>query len=136
MAPIRIIANTLGDHGELTVSPLHRILVRNAAAELLYGTHELLVAARDLVDDKNIKRIEGGSVEYIHILFDDHQVVWSSGLESESFLPGPQTTHCFEAEMIAEIASIFPELDPTTGDGYGPAARPALKSFEARLLVA
>ena len=75
-------------------------------------------------------------VEYVHLLFDDHQVIWSKGLETESFLPGPQTTHCFEQETVDEIRNIFPELDPSTGAGYGPAARPALKRFEAKLLVA
>ena len=136
MAPVRIAEGTFGDHAALTVSPLHRVLVQNAQAELLFGTHEVLVAARDLVDGKHVTKLEGGQVEYVHLLFDRHQVIWSDGLLSESFLPGPQTTHCFDAERIAEICTIFPELDPKTGTGYGPAARPALKSFEARLLVA
>lgn len=136
MAPVRIAAGTFGDHDALTVSPLHRVLVQNAQAELLFGTHEVLVAARDLVDGKRVQRLEGGQVEYVHLLFDRHQVIWSDGLLSESFLPGPQTTSCFDAERIAEICTIFPELDPKTGAGYGPAARPALKAFEAKLLVA
>lgn len=136
MAPVRIAAGTFGDHDTLMVSPLHRVLVQNAQAELLFGTHEVLAAARDLVDGKRVTKLEGGQVEYVHLLFDRHQVIWSDGLLSESFLPGPQTTHCFDAERIAEICAIFPELDPKTGTGYGPSARPALKSFEARLLVA
>ncbi len=136
MAPVEISAGTFGDHGRLCVSPLHRVLVENAQAELLFGTHEVLVAARDLVDGKRVTKRTGGLVEYVHILFDDHQVVWSDGMLSESFLPGPQTTHCFEEERIAEICALFPELDPKTGAGYGPAARPALKRHEARLLVA
>ena len=136
MAPVEIGAGTFGDHRSLCVSPLHRVLVQNAQAELLFGSHELLVAARDLVDGKRVRIREGGRVEYVHILFDDHQVVWSEGLLTESFLPGPQTTHCFDAARIAEICAIFPELDPKTGAGYGPAARPALKRHEARLLVA
>ena len=136
MAPVEISAGTFGDHGRLCVSPLHRVLVQNAHAELLFGSHEVLVAARDLVDGMHVNTRPGGQVEYVHILFDDHQVVWSDGLLTESFLPGPQTTHCFEEERIAEICAIFPELDPRTGAGYGPAARPALKRHEARLLVA
>ena len=136
MAPVRINAGTFGDHGVLMVSPHHRVIVNNAQAELLCGTHEVLIAARDLVDEKSVTRQMGGFVEYVHILFDAHQVVWSNGLLTESFLPGPQTTHCFDENCIAEIRTIFPELDPLTGAGYGPAARPILKSYEARLLVA
>ncbi|MCV6592653.1 MAG: Hint domain-containing protein [Silicimonas sp.] len=136
MAPIRIAPGVLGATRALHVSPLHRLLLQNEQAELLYGSCEILAAARDLVGERGITRREGGMVEYFHLLFDDHQMIWSDGLLSESFLPGPQTTHCFEPERIAEIRSIFPDLDPRTGAGYGPAARPALKRYEARLLVA
>lgn len=136
MAPVRINAGTFGDHNTLMVSPLHRVLIRNMHADLLFGSSEVLIAARDLIDSRSVCRVEGGMVEYIHILFDDHQVIWSEGLETESFLPGPQTTHCFEQDTVNEITNIFPELNPLTGEGYGPAARPALKRFEAKLLVA
>ena len=67
-------------------------------------------------------------------MFDRHQVVYSEGLATESFLPGPQTTKSFEADIVEEITSIFPELDLATGKGYGPAARPMLKRYEAEAL--
>jgi hypothetical protein len=69
-------------------------------------------------------------------MFDRHQVVFSEGLETESFLPGPQIVHSFEAEVIGEIVALFPELDPATWEGYSPAARRMLRSFEARVLCA
>ncbi|MEM8632443.1 MAG: Hint domain-containing protein [Pseudomonadota bacterium] len=134
-APIQIAAGALGDHGALLLSPLHRVLVRDFVAELLFGEREVLVAARDLVNDTTICPRPGGQVTYVHILFDDHQVVYCEGLETESFLPGPQTKKSFEAEMVAEICDLFPELDPITGDGYGPAARRTLRRYEANLLV-
>ncbi len=136
MAPVQIAANTLGEHRTLSVSPLHRVLVRNSHAELLFGSSEVLIAAKDLIDGRAIRQVCGGMVEYVHLLFDRHQVVWSNGLLSESFLPGPQTTGSFEQDMVAELKAIFPDLDPATGEGYGPSARPALRRFEARLLVA
>ncbi|GAB4295256.1 MAG: hypothetical protein Kow0058_12900 [Roseovarius sp.] len=134
-APIRIAAGAFGSHDELWVSPLHRIVVRDPLAELLFADAEVLVAARDLVNGDSVRQVEGGEVDYVHILFDRHQVVFSEGLETESFLPGPQMAHSFEAEMVAEICALFPELSPDTGAGYGPSARPALKRFEARLLA-
>ncbi len=133
-APIRIAANTFGQHRTLLLSPLHRVLIRDSLAELLFGEREVLVAARDLVNDRSVRRIEGGSVEYVHILFDRHQVVFSEGLETESFLPGPQTTKSFENEIVQEICAIFPEIDPETGNGYSPAARRTLRRYEAKLL--
>ena len=67
-------------------------------------------------------------------MFDRHQVVFTEGLATESFLPGPQTTKSLEREIVDEICAIFPELDPVTGAGYGTAARRTLRHFEANLL--
>jgi hypothetical protein len=135
-APIHIRANTLGQHRDLLVSPLHRVLIKDSLAELLFGEAEVLVSARDLVNDHSITRREGDEVTYVHLLFDRHQVVFSEGLETESFLPGPQTACSFEAQVVEEIYSIFPELDPETGVGYPVAARRTLKRYEAELLRA
>lgn len=135
-APIYIRANTLGQHRDLLVSPLHRVLIKDNLAELLFGEAEVLVAARDLVNDHSITRREGGEVTYVHLLFDRHQVVFSEGLETESFLPGPQTSSSFESEVVEEIYRIFPELNPETGAGFPTAARRTLKRYEAELLRA
>lgn len=134
-APVRIEADTFGAHDALLLSPLHRVLIRDHLAELMFGEAEVLVAAKDLINDCSVRRVEGGEVDYVHLLFDRHQVVYSAGLETESFLPGPQTTKSFEAEIVREICTIFPEIDPETGAGYSPAARRLLRGFEARLLL-
>ncbi len=135
-APIRIAADTFGKHRELLVSPQHRILIRDALAELLFGEADVLIAARDLVNDHSVRPVEGGTVDYVHILFDAHQVVFSEGLATESFLPGPQTAASFEDAIAAEIFALFPELDPALGQGYPAAARRTLRNYEARVLVA
>lgn len=135
-APIRIRAGAFGDHDELLVSPQHRVLIQDAYAEVLFGESEVLVAAKDLVNDRSVTRQPGGTVTYVHLLFDEHQVVFSERLATESFLPGPQTTALFEAPQVQEICSLFPELDPMSGAGYSVAARRTLKGYEARLLLA
>ncbi|NIZ60434.1 2,3,4,5-tetrahydropyridine-2,6-carboxylate N-succinyltransferase [Sedimentitalea sp. CY04] len=135
-APIHIRAGTFGAHRDLQVSPQHRVLVRDSLAELLFGEAEVLVAAKDLLNDRSVTRCPGGEVTYVHLMFDRHQVIFSEGLETESFLPGPQTTNLLEQPVVDEICTLFPELDPATGDGYGGAARPTLKSYEAKLLSA
>ena len=134
-APIRIARNTFGRHGTLTVSPQHRVLMRDPRAELMFDAPEVLVAAKDLIDDSRVTRIEGGTVEYVHLLFDRHQVIFAEGLATESFLPGPLVLGAMDSAVQDEICALFPELDPETGRGYGPAARPALSSYEGRLLA-
>jgi len=135
-APVLIRAGTFGAHRDVLVSPLHRVLIRDITAELLFGEAEVLVAARDLINDSTIRSKPGGMVTYVHLLFDRHQVVFSDGLETESYLPGPQTADSFAQDVVDEIAALFPELDPDTGLGYPAAARRTLKRFEADLLRA
>lgn len=135
LAPIVIRENTLGQHRQVMVSPQHRVLVRDSLAELLFGEGEVLVAAKDLINDHSIRPLPGGEVTYVHLMFDTHQLVFSDGLETESFLPGPQTTSILEQPFVEEICKIFPELDPLTGEGYSQTARPTLKHYEARLLA-
>ncbi len=134
-APIRIAADTFGAHRTLTVSPQHRVLIRDSLSELLFGETEVLVAAKYLLNDLTVTRRVGGTVEYVHLLFDEHQVVFSEGLATESFLPGPQSTTGFEAEVLDELRGIFPELDPLTGTGYSKSARRTLREYEARVLL-
>ena len=117
-APIEIAVNNLLD----------------GRVDLIFGEGAVLVSAKDLVNDDTVRPVEGGSVTYVHLLFDAHEIVYSNGLASESFLPGPMSTSIFEAEVLAEICSLFPALDPRTGAGYGPAARRILKAHEARSL--
>ena len=133
-APILITRGTFGEHGDLWVSPLHRVLLRNPISEMLFGDAEVLVAAKELVNGETVRRVEGGQVTYYHLLFDQHQILFSEGLETESFLPGSQTSQALEEDIMAEICSLFPELDPATGAGYGPAARRLLRHYEASLL--
>jgi len=134
-APIRIEAGTFGDHRTLLVSPQHRVLMRDSLAELLFGESEVLVAAKDLVNGDTVRVQQGGDVTYVHILFDRHQVIFSEGLTTESFLPGPQTCHCFDPGTVDEICALFPEFDPDTGLGYSPTARRTLRGYEAQILI-
>ncbi|SFR34542.1 Hint domain-containing protein [Litoreibacter janthinus] len=136
LAPIRIEAGAFGDHDTLSVSPQHRILITDEMAEILFGSKEVLVTAKDLVNDQTVRRdTSRAEVTYVHILFDTHQVVYSERLATESFLPGPQSMQSFTLETVNEICTIFPEIDPMTGFGYGAAARTALKGYEAQLLL-
>ncbi len=133
-APVRIEGGTLGDHQTLMVSPQHRVLVQDIMAHLLFEEPEVLAAAKYLINGHSVRPVEGGTVEYVHILFDHHEIICANGLLSESFFPGDCTSSLFDAETLAEITSLFPELNPEDGTGYGPAARRILRRYEAQLL--
>lgn len=136
-APIRFAAGSCGNSRDLYVSPQHRMLVSGSRAQLLFGAAEVLVKAKDLVNGQTIcPALELGEVEYIHLLFGRHQILWADGALSESYQPGPETASGFDAATQAEIRGLFPELGAETGRGYGSAARLSLCSYEARVLAA
>ena len=134
-APIRIAAHSFGVHRTLLVSPQHRVLIGDGLAELLFGDAEVLVAAKHLLNDSTVTRVTGGCVTYVHLMFDEHQVIYSEGLPTESFLPGPQVCSDLEQATLDEICELFPEIDPRTGEGYSATARRTLKEYEAAVLM-
>ncbi|WP_417699268.1 Hint domain-containing protein [Pseudophaeobacter sp.] len=139
-APIRFAKGQLGASSDLWVSPNHRMLVTGALAELLFGEAEVLVKAKDLINDASIRPdLRQDQVAYYHLLFDQHEILTAHGVLSESYHPGPQTTDGFDAETQAELFSLFPELQSNRETdqmpNYGAAARPALRSYEAQLLI-
>jgi len=119
---------------DLTVSPQHRMLVSNWRAELLFGEPSVLVAAKHLVNGDTIYTSPTPTVEYFHILFDKHEIVFANGCPSESFHPGKQGFGLMSEETRNEIYDLFPELQEDIGS-YGALTEPALKAFEARALL-
>lgn len=135
-APIRFAAGALGNHDEIELSPNHRVLVADFRAELFFGEAEVLVKAKDLVNDLTVRpREDGQDVVYFHLLFDQHEIIVGNGLESESYHPGKETIDSFDAEVRAEIFDLMPQLANKI-DAYGPTARTVLKSYESKVLLA
>lgn len=135
VAPILIKAGALGNTRDLRVSPQHRMLLGGRQAEMLFGDDEVLVAAKHLVNDTTILRAEGGEVEYFHMLFDTHEIVFAEGAPSESFHPGQIGWGALAEEARAEILELFPELAQGDFTSYGTSARRSLKAYEAEVLA-
>lgn len=114
LRPIRIRAGALGRHRpatDLVVSPQHRILVRSHIAQKMFGTPEVLVAAKQLCQIDGIDiAYDMAAVDYYHLLFDRHEVVISNGAESESLFTGPEAIAAVGNEAADEIFALFPEL--------------------------
>ncbi|MFB9222928.1 Hint domain-containing protein [Paracoccus cavernae] len=113
LQPIRIAAGALGfdtPSTDLMVSPQHRILVRSAIAQRMFGAPEVLVAARQLLGVEGISVAEVDSVEYFHILFDSHEILISNGAETESLFTGSEALKSVGPAAREEIFTLFPAL--------------------------
>ena len=135
--PICISAGAFGNNlpkRDLLVSPQHRVLLTDWRAELLFGTSEVLVAAKHLVNDNDIRvATEMKNFEYFHILFDTHQTIFSEGLPTESFHPGDMAMRSLSEESRAEVLELFPQLADDVAN-YGPSTHTSIKAFEAKAL--
>lgn len=134
MAPIAFEAGTLGCSERLLVSPNHRMLISGAMAELVSGNDEMLISAKQLVNGRTVRRISGGFVTYIHIMFDYHEVIWANDCPSESFFAGDQAIATLDTDQAREILAIFPEL--RCGTKTQSLARAEGRSYEARVIGA
>lgn len=128
-APICIAKGAMGNTRDLLVSPNHRMVLEGRQMEVLFGTSETLVAASLLVNDTNIRPAPKAAVEYFHVLFDQHEVIFAEGIPTESFHPGQGGVDALSAATRDEILQLFPQLD---GDpaAYGPSARQVLTAAE------
>ena len=132
--PVRIKAGVFGNHTDLLISQQHRMLLTGFKAELMFGERNVLVAA------KNLTQIDGvfldnsvESVEYYHILFENHEIVRANGSLSESFYPGPSGMEMLDQPQRNEILMLFPEL--ANREAPIPMAYPALRAFEVAALI-
>ena len=138
LRPIRLRTHALADgepDGDLIVSPDHRVLVKGPVAQALFNTPEVLVAARDLINDRSV-RVENAcrEVSYVHLMLDAHQIVWANGVECESFHPAGAALEKVEPDQRQALLDQFPEIcdDPFL---YGDYARRNLTRSEAAILA-
>lgn len=131
-APVRICAGALGNDADLWVSQQHRMLIDDWRAELFFGEDEVLVAAKHLVNGDTIYVQPGAEVEYFHLLFEQHEIVWGGGIPSESYFP-TRFAETNSEETLEELRRMFPELSLFAQDALC-AARPVVSGRMAHLL--
>lgn len=136
--PVLIRKGALGKglpERDMLVSPQHRMLVNSDLAEVMFEEREVLVAAKHLTGLDGVIQVQTGAVSYLHLMFDQHEVVLADGAWSESFQPGDHSLRGIGGDQRAEVLTLFPELETLAGlDSYG-SARVSLKRHEAQILV-
>ncbi len=112
--PVRILAGALGGGlpaRDLLVSRQHRMLVQSRIAQRMFGETEVLIPAIKLTTLPGIYVDDSvDSVEYFHLLFDRHQVIFAEDAPTESLYTGPEALKSLSPASRHEIFGIFPEL--------------------------
>ncbi|WP_299887324.1 Hint domain-containing protein [uncultured Ruegeria sp.] len=134
LAPVVFDKGAVGNTRVLKLSPQHRLLISGWRAELLFGEDEVLVPAKALVNDRSIFFERGGYVDYYHILFDTHEIIYSDGVPTESLFPADQSLGALCQSARDEIFELFPELAGKEPLAFSHTARTSLTVNESRLL--
>ena len=138
LKPVLIREGALGNglpERDMMVSPNHRVLVANDKTALYFEEREVLVAAKHLTGLEGVDIVDVSQTTYVHIMFEQHEVILSDGAWTESFQPGDQSLAGIGNAQRTEIFELFPELATEEGvQGYT-AARRSLKKHEAKLLT-
>jgi len=108
------------------------MLLQGWQAELLFGDFEVLAAAKMLINDRSIRPDPCASVTYVHMLFDDHEIVRAEGCWSESYHPTASNMAALDGNARDELLELFPELQTQV---LYDIARLSLKAHEAQAIL-
>lgn len=135
--PVVIPANAFGPglpKLDLHVSPQHRIVLQDPACELLFGDPAVLVPAKYLVGTFAEVAQPTAEVEYFHILLEEHEMLVSNGLATESFQPARRMIDVMDpasrARLEAQMEALGAENLLTRKDRHR-----SLRHHEAQVLV-
>jgi len=136
LRPIRIAQNSFGEglpYRDLDVSPRHRVIVDNVLAGLFFGEEKVMVPAKFLGAPLAQQVCPADGIEYYHLLLNNHDVLISNGLETESLQPGKRAMASMAAETSADYFKMFSPRQQQAFEQRHDAFY-SLKSHEARLL--
>lgn len=112
--PVKINAGALGQGlplADLWVSRQHRMLVSSPICQRMFGQTDILVSALKLTALPGIHIDEEiTQITYVHLLFDQHEVVFAEGAPSESLLLQAEALAALSPEAVDEIRLLFPSL--------------------------
>ncbi|WP_162784698.1 Hint domain-containing protein [Paracoccus suum] len=138
--PVIIRAGALGGGlpaSDLQVSQLHRVVVRGAVARQHFDSNEVLVAARFLTALDGVEIVEDAShVDYVHFMFDRHEIITANGVQSESFCVSPLSRNQVGAAQLVELEAFFPDLAAIVRTGRQDLVRPVARGPLAEKIIA
>lgn len=124
MRPVVFEKGAIGNTERLRVSQRHRMHTTALREHLLLNIHpDSLIWAVELCNGSTIHLdVESQFVTYYHLMFDQHELIYSSGVISESWQPSSRNLKR-DPELTRELLTIFPEIRSHTNRNNGAIAR-------------
>ncbi|MBV7409414.1 Hint domain-containing protein [Maritimibacter sp. DP1N21-5] len=127
LLPVQIEEGAFGNEKPMRVSQQHAFYVSSyEGGQLIRAKHAATMRGGRGV--RMVPRPRG--VTYIHLLFDEHQIIDADGAWSESFYPGPEALAGLPDHLRASLLHVLPDVA-----NYGPPARPYLTRWNLRELA-
>ncbi|MCI2395289.1 Hint domain-containing protein [Aliiroseovarius sediminis] len=113
--PIRLRAGAVRSgqpDSDLIVSGRHQILLNGKRAREMFNEDEVLISARDLVDERRVV-VDYTLPEavYYHVLLENHEIVWANGVQTESFHPANADLAMVDPAQRSRLFRMFPQLN-------------------------
>jgi hypothetical protein len=129
-ATVVITKDALNNANDLILSPDHRLFIYQRRDVIGAGRAEVLVRARHLVNGETIFLRDAAHVEYFHILFDKHEIIYVEGIQAESLLVSADVMAGFDADLAGDMSAAVGDLRHVPARGAEPSARD-LEGFDA-----
>ena len=135
---VRITSDRFGysrPHSDLLLGPSARLLHRHSRVAEIIGVPSALAPVRGFVDGMGVIRIDPMSpVPVFHLCLAHHRTIRASGIEIETFHPGPASDAMLDPELMSLFLAFFPHIRKI--EDFGPLAHPRLTRFETEAMLA
>jgi hypothetical protein len=133
-AAVVIAAGALGNARDLVLSPDHRLFIYRRDDWAGAGRAEVLVRARHLVDGERAWRAADGHVDYFHLLFDAHEIIYVECIPAESLLVSPEVLAGLGEDLARDVRARMSGRAHVPHHGIEPASADLERSGAAAVL--
>ncbi len=118
----------------ISLSPQHRVAVSSSQCQVYFNSTNVLASAKSLINRDDVHQsTQNGDVTYYHILMDEHELLLSSGLWTESLFIGESTLETLPRWTLARLRELS---ESRTGKHFSEVqtALPVLKNYEVEVV--
>ena len=110
LQPIVIETDALGPGvptSRVCISPQHRVAVGSDQCQMLFGSPDVLVSAKSLINNTSIcQASETPEATYYHVLLDQHDLIRTSGMWAETLFLGETTVEMLPRWTLAKLRDL------------------------------